>query len=493
MVKKKLTPEQARELFNFYDNDLGAFIEDFLGGYCEVPTPEFHRELFGLVKVNQRVVIAAPRGHAKSTVCSVFYPLHAALFQRRTQIRIVSAAADLAEDFLRKIKWELEHNKAILGAFGKMRTKKWTESHIILKNGVSIQAIGITSKLRGPRPDLIVMDDIETDDSVASEDRRAMMKIRIYKELINSLTSDGQLIWVGTIISHLCLIWEALNDESKENWQKRIYKAYKNGIEDAEHVLWPELYNHKWLQNKKAEVGSMFFASEYMNDPSSDENAAIKPHMIRRWHTVEDLPENLSCVITLDPAYSEGKDSDWKVGCLIGIDARNTRWLLEVVRTKEPLNQYMQLIINLWYKNRDRVTAVGVPCKGTEKGFFNSFVNECNGRGVSLPIAELDNAFSSNGGRIIRRKVPRIIAALQPHFEQGRYVIGAHMGFVADELTSLGKSRHDDVTDCMAYAEQLLNFNIDVEEDKVDRYGQPIEDEYEMEWSSNYDHSGYGL
>ena len=412
-----------------------------------------------------------------STVCSVFYPLHAALFQRRRTIRIISAASDLAEDFLRKIKWELEHNELILATFGKMKTKKWTESHIIMKNGVSIQAMGINSQTRGPRPDLIIMDDVETDDSVASEDRRASMKEKIYKALINSLSSDGQLVWVGTIISHLCLIWEALNDESKAKWQKRIYKAYIDGKEDDKHVLWPELYNHQWLQDKKAEVGSMFFASEYLNDPSADENAPIKEHMIRRWNSVEDLPEVLSCVITLDPAYSEGKDSDWKVACLIGVDSKNTRWLLDVVRTKEPQGAYQQMVINLWHSNRGRVTSVGIPNKGVEKGFYNSFIDECGRRGFGVPVTPVDNSYISNGV-VIKTKKKRIIAALQPHFEQGRYVIGAHMGFVSDELLSIGKSKHDDVTDCMAYAEQLLQPDFDDSDIKeVDRYGHEVETE----------------
>ena len=477
-------------MWKLWDENLQYFIEDVMEAHCEAKTPQFHREIFELISRNQRVVIAAPRGHAKSTVCSVFYPLHAALFQRRTTIRIISAASDLAEDFLRKIKWELEHNTVILEAFGRMKTKKWTESHIILKNGVSIQAMGINSQTRGPRPDLIVCDDIETDDSVASEDRRASMKEKIYKALINSLSADGQLIWVGTVISHLCLIWEALNDDSKTNWVKRIYKAYEDGIEDEAHVLWPSLYNHQWLQDKKAEVGTMFFASEYMNDPASDENAPIKEHHIRRWYNVGELPEARTGVITLDPAYSEGKDSDWKVATLVTIDARNNRYLEEVVRTKEPLNQYMQMVINLWYKNRDRVTSVGVPCKGVEKGFFNSFINECARKGVALPIAELDNSFSV-GGRVIRTKIKRIIAALQPHFEQGRYVVGSHMGFVVDELLSLGKSRHDDVTDCMAYAEQILQPDLEgLEIECTDRYGQPVEqfDDFGEGWGRD----GYG-
>jgi len=486
-MSKGYTKEQAKELHTFWHDSLDGFIDDNLSEFKTAPTPSFHQTIFDTIAEKNRVAIAAPRGHAKSSICSVFYPLHCALYQKRKTIRIYSAASDLAEDFLRKIKAQIDTNPYIKANFGNMKTKKWTESHIILKNGSSIQANGINSQTRGPRPDLIICDDIETDDSVASEDRRNNMREKIYKALLNSLTADGQFIWIGTIISHLCLLQEALDDPAKP-WAKLIFKAYIDGKEDDKHVLWPELYDHQWLQRKKAEVGSIFFASEYMNDPSANENASIRPHMIRTWENVEDLPENMNCVITLDPAYSEDKRADFKVACLIGTDAKNVRYLLEIVRTKESINQYMSMVINMWFANKDRCANVGVPSKGTEKGFFNSFINECGRRNVAVPVCELDNAFTAIGGRVIRRKTDRIVAALQPLFEQGRYVIGNHMGFVRDELLTIGKSRHDDVTDCMAYAEQLLQNNFDIDENvpKRGRYGEVIRDDDQSESLGGY-------
>ena len=281
-----MTKEEKVRLGVFWAENLHAFIDDFMKEYQVAPTPDFHYEIFKTISNGRRAVIAAPRGHAKSTTCSVFYPLWCALFERKRTIRIYSAASDLAEDFLRKIKHELENNALIREFFGSMKTSKWTEGHIILKNGVSIQANGINSQTRGPRPDLIILDDVETDDSVASEDRRNTLREKIYKALLNSLSADGQLVWIGTIISHLCLLQEALDDGAKR-WDKLVYRAYIDGIEDDQHVLWPTLYNHEWLQEKKSEVGSVFFASEFMNDPSLNENAPIKPHMIRTWKDVE--------------------------------------------------------------------------------------------------------------------------------------------------------------------------------------------------------------
>ncbi len=56
------------------------FAEAYLQSHCNLPFSRMHEEIFSLlkeitVKRNARVAIAAPRGHAKSTIISLAYPL----------------------------------------------------------------------------------------------------------------------------------------------------------------------------------------------------------------------------------------------------------------------------------------------------------------------------------------------------------------------------------------------------------------------------------
>ena len=121
------------------------------------------------------------------------------------------------------------------------------------------------------------------------------------------------------------------------------------------------------------------------------------------------------------------------------------------------IGEFQDAIINLWLSHRGEVTAIGIPNSGTEKAFFESFLRKCSDRKLYPPVVELKNAFVQSGtGVSIRNKTARVIAALQPLFENGKYYIGAEMLEARDELMSIGVSRHDDIVDTLAYAESLI-------------------------------------
>ena len=101
---------------------------------------------------------------------------------------------------------------------------------------------------------------------------------------------------------------------------------------------------------------------------------------------------------------------------------------------------------------------MGVPNAGVEKSFFDSFLKKCEERKLlNIPIVELKNTFTNASTNIsARNKKARVVTALQPLFEQGKYYIHGNHIEARDELLTIGSSRWDDVVDSMAYAEQIL-------------------------------------
>ena len=92
------------------------------------------------------------------------------------------------------------------------------------------------------------------------------------------------------------------------------------------------------------------------------------------------------------------------------------------------------------------------------------------------PFVELKNSFTDATNRTHRKKISRIIAALQPLFEAGKYYIHKSHLEAKDELLTIGFSRWDDIVDTLAYAEQIIQpvyFEPKVEE--RGRYGEIIE------------------
>lgn len=428
------------------------FAEYFLKSLLLSESPAFHLEVYKMLPANKRIVLVSPRGFAKSTMVSVIYPTWLALWGTCKDIVIISASETLAVDWLRKIKFELCNNVRVREYFGEQVSDKWSENHIILRNGVNIRARGAGGQIRGFRPDVIICDDLETDDSVRSEEQRKQLKDWLFKACLNTLVPEGQFIIVGTIIHPLSVLADLLAIDN--GWFKKKYMAYNDGVQEEGHELWPELWNHQRLQARKREIGSFAFSSEFMNSPISDETAPIKESQIRVWSS---LPKQYNAVIAVDPAYSEDDTADFKTATLILCDQFANRFLAYYIRTHSKIGDFQDAVINLWLSHRGEITALGIPNSGVEKGFFESFLRKCQDRKLYPPVVELKNAFVQSGTSVsVRNKTARVIAALQPLFEQGKYYIGADMLEARDELMSIGVSRHDDIVDCLSYAEQLI-------------------------------------
>jgi phage terminase large subunit-like protein len=443
--------EKIRLLKEVLSNDLYKFVQYFLMGYLSYAVPDFHKEIYSILPKTKRLVLAAPRGFAKSSISSIFYPIWCALFAKERDICIVSATEGLAVEMLRAIKRELESNRRILTFFGDMKSSKWAENHIILSNGVNIRARGAGGQIRGFRPSLVILDDIETDEGVESEEQRKKLKNWVFKACLNTLLPEGQFVVVGTILHPLSLLADLLT--IKNGWNKLKFQAYKGEQKEGQE-LWKALWSHERLQQRKAEIGSTRFSSEYLNNPLLDESSPIKEEHIRYW---EEMPKQYSSVIAVDPAYSDEDSSDYKVAVLVSCDQAANRYLAHYIRTHQPIGEFQDSVINLYLRNRSNLTGLGIPNSGVEKAFFDSFLKKCDERKIYPPIVELKNTFTNSTTSVsARNKKSRVVAALQPLFEQGKYYISPDHIEAREELLTIGSSRWDDLVDAMAYAEQLI-------------------------------------
>ena len=102
------------------------------------------------------------------------------LYGYKHYIIILSDSSEQAEGFLTDIKNELEENAALREDFGELVGGVWKSSVALLANGTKIEAIGSGKKIRGRRhkqwrPDLIVCDDLENDENVATKEQRTKL------------------------------------------------------------------------------------------------------------------------------------------------------------------------------------------------------------------------------------------------------------------------------------------------------------------------------
>lgn len=436
-------------------DDEGFFAKMFFPHIVSKNAAKFHGEVFEDMKDAPYYACAAPRGHAKSTLGLVIHPIHSALFNPIGDISLLSASESfIINEIVRPIKREFETNELLKECFGDLVTKKWSETYFVLKNGIAFEAGGIGGQLRGGRRGLICLDDLETNETVESEEQREKLRNRINKELIPKLLPNGQIVYFGTLISPLCYLNHIIKNE--KGWKKRVYDCYVDGIEAAGHELWPEMLPHAELQRRKAIMGTFAFQSEYRNNPTSEATSAIKENMIRTW---EEMPKQMSIVLAVDPAYSEDPKADDKVCVAVGCDEKGNRYLISYVATHAPSGEFIDSILNMFLQHKNICTGLGLPRGGGDSEFWNSFIRRMEERKINCPLVELKNTFTTAGGAQKTNKKARAIAALQPLFESGKYFIRPEHIEAREQLLQLNPvtdQEKDDIVDALAYAEQLV-------------------------------------
>ena len=277
-----LTNEQmvAASLRMWHDR-IDIFGQYFFPNHLQLATPEFHQEIYEVYENDdiKRIAIAAPRGHAKSTITDVVYLAWVIVHHKANFILLVSDTYTQAVLFLDALKAELEANEKLKSFYGTLKSNNWSEGEIIT-NGIMIKAVGAGMKLRGLkyrqyRPDLVIFDDLENDELVESKERREKLEHWFGKAVIPSLSKDGRLIAIGTILHYDSLLYKLLDPTKYVDFYKKTYKAI-----NSFGALWPEHLNleelEKIKQNYILQGQGYFFYQEYQNDPVSDENRKFK-------------------------------------------------------------------------------------------------------------------------------------------------------------------------------------------------------------------------
>ena len=329
--------------------ELGAlspeyFAELYLPAHFGLPPSRMHRELFTMLGAaaterGARIAVAAPRGHAKSTVASLAYVLWAVLYGHDRFVLLISATREQAVQLLKNIKDEIQTNPRLLADFpeacqapgARQTPKPWRDNNITLRNGAMIRALGSGQGVRGTkhrqdRPSLVVVDDLEEQDQCLSAEQRQKTREWFEKTLLKVGDHRTNYIVVGTILHYDSLLasltHERLMRGKGVGWARRVYRAVEAHADrgdlwekweairfgEAEHeresgpkaatrflavntddmlvgsrVLWPEREDYPALMAMRADEGRISFQSEKQNEPLDPAECIFRDEIIRYW------------------------------------------------------------------------------------------------------------------------------------------------------------------------------------------------------------------
>ena len=464
------------------ERDIEYFVEYYLGHFLDNKTPYFHKEIRQLLLKENRLAIAAPRGFAKSTNVQIIFALYCLLFHRGEDILTISMAAELAEDWIRKIKFELEGNERIKEDFGNIlqwgesESKRWTANHLVIQQeGMvysQIRARGRGCQVRGLRPTKVFADDLEDEELVRSDEQRKYLKEWFLGALLNVLKTDQQLVVIGTILHPLALLCDIIHKKDQfQAWTTKKYQAITDNKS-----LWEDRFPLEDLEKRKFEIGTYAFETEYQNNPITSDICLWKPDWIKTYTLAPKIKEVFAA---LDPASSEKESADYSAIVVMGIGEDNK--IYELFSCKGQWGTW-DLI--------DRVIQVNQKYKpirfGVEEGVLHNILKPVllkkTEENLSLRIPFERISLGKYTGMEKKRKQPRdkYTRALSVihYWEQG--VVFLKGQDLIDQISIFPTGSHDDLVDACVHCIRMIQkhspVSIVMEKPKVELKGFEVKD-----------------
>lgn len=421
-----------------------AFGTFFFDNHLKLNTPEFHKEIYSLYEQDlKRIAIAAPRGHAKSTITDLVYLAWLVVHKKVNFVLLVSDTYSQSVLFLEALKSEFESNDKLKAYYGDLASKKWREDEIVV-NGVMIKAIGAGMKVRGlkfreNRPDLVIVDDLENEELVENKERREKLERWVNAALIPALAKNGKVVFIGTILHYDSLLSKLTGKDTYKDFYKKIYSALTNGK-----ALWPEHLSVEELEKLKAQFieqgqGYLFY-QEYQNDPISDENRKFKVEKIKYYEDKDIEGKTLATFATIDRAYSTARTADWTGIVVVSVDRENIWYVRKAERFKGTEKELIDKIFDL--RSYYKLSNMGIEQKAYEYTLKPYLEDEMRRRNDFFGIQELKD--------LGRRKTIRI-EGLIPRYETGSLKFKKDQTDLIDELITFPKGIWDDLADALAY------------------------------------------
>jgi hypothetical protein len=235
-------------------------------------TPSFHYRIIDAFHgPHPQVVIEGFRDSAKSTRAEEALVIGSLWRDFRNAV-VIGASYPRAKERLTAIKNEFVVNPYINQLFGSMEGPTWGEGRIVLNNGVCLTALGSGMSMRGTkyldaRPDFVLVDDLEDEESVRTPEAREQMMHWLYRTLVpalnkgaagtvnyrirflgNRLDSDAVIVRISKDAAWRHLRFPVMGQEDTPEAQERYDLPPGRWV-----PLWPEKFSLEDIARKRAE------------------------------------------------------------------------------------------------------------------------------------------------------------------------------------------------------------------------------------------------
>ena len=459
------TPEQqCAELAARYavsKESLVAFRTYLLPSRGDVaPMPAHHRWSDIILHGTRNYAIQAFRESAKSQIALRANLLHALTFpqENRSFLVIIRSTTELASSLLKETSREWQSRPDLMAQADGMPDiieDSGRTLQVRYPNGqqVRIMAFGKGGAIRGlswgaKRPDLIVCDDVQDIEDVASESV-CKSDWAWFMSDIYFLGHESRIFLIGNNLGERSIIERLINE--KDAWGfdvERLPKIDKEFKKSA----WPARYSVESILKQKEAFAQKGMADiwyrEMLCECRSPEQQRFKRSMFRYYDPRTLRAEDLSVYMTIDLATSKADSADYSVCCVMGVNKEGQWFILDVWYGRVTPDEHMDEIFNMVSKwNPLKVGIEKVAYQDAMRIFLEK----------EMPRR---NIFFSMVPLTARERKETRIDVLQPRFAVGSVWFPVGAGFLQElegELLAFPSGAHDDLIDALAYMEQIAS------------------------------------
>jgi hypothetical protein len=426
-------------------------------------SPIIHDPIFSLVDDPYPLTaIAAPRMTGKTSIVDLALPTRHILSNLigvggKHFIIIVSKSEKHALMQSESLKKELVTNTDIIKLFGPQRSDVFTKEYWITSGNTMIMPLGSGQQIRGMlhgnyRPDLVIIDDVESKEGVRNPEQRRQLKEWLYSDVMRSIDPlrGGKIVFIGTVLSEASLLQELLDSP---NWKSVNLRLF----DELHHSNWPEYMTDKEIEamiSAARDEGTLdLLFLETCNIPISPETATFKSENFSYYLDSElrTSGKRLENIILYDPARTiSGTSSATAIYC-VGIDlGESTFYVRDLVCERLHRDEQHQVVFDMI--NKYHATVLGAEITGLVEHLTYPLKTELIAQGLAgmVELVELRDRGRDKDARIDE---------LAPFYRRKQIKHNKEcvsLNILEDQLLSHPKSRYKDASDCLAYLPQIL-------------------------------------
>jgi hypothetical protein len=373
--------------------DLYTFTK-FILGFGEM-SPNLHGDMANfLLSSSQRKLILIPRGHFKSSLCTIAYSVWRIINNPNIRILIVSASQKNAEDFLimigniligRKSEWFNALYPEVIPTPEWLKSNKWNSQEICVPRSAlyavnTVEAIGVGGGAAGRHHDIIIKDDLINEKTSRSElEMNSVIEWHKTSDSLFDVPELGLDIVVGTRwgpADYYDYLME--RDLRYELFLRQCYDIEGRYGEKGEPIF-PERFSKESLEDMQRR-DERSFGLQYLNDPSFSSFGSLDMKDLKYYNSEPDNfiirtddnqrvdLQQCNIYMMVDPARTKDKKGCKSAIVVCAVDHTGRIYILEAFKEHFDSNQ----LIEKMYQFKDRWNPIKCAVEGV--GYQESLI-----------------------------------------------------------------------------------------------------------------------